>query len=135
MEELMNIDAQSVHDKTQAVLASEKGTKGQERRRYKRRVARWDATLITQSKKVLKGRTRDISERGASIATSENLATNTMVVIQLSSYYEGTCREFRIIGQVKHSAVSKDGFVLGIFFKEACEDTNAFLRKFSEKLI
>lgn len=131
----MKIDAQGLHDKTKTALASEKGTKGQERRKYKRRVARWDATLITQSKKLLKGRTRDVSERGASIATSEKLAANTMVVIQLSSYYEGTRREFRIIGQVKHIAISKDGFVLGIFFREACEDTFSFLRKFSEKLI
>lgn len=135
MEELMNIDAPSEHDKPQTTQASERGKKGQERRKYQRRVARWDASLMTQCKKALKGRTRDVSERGASIATSENISPNTMVVIQISSYYEGTCRDFRIIGQVKHSAMNKDGFVLGIFFKDACEDTFDFLRKFSERLI
>jgi len=101
-----------------------------ERRQHPRRAARWACVLTTQSKQVLTGRTRDVSERGASVSTQDDIKFNTRIILEISAFYNGSKKNFRVIAQVKHSSVTKDGFNLGLYFKDASESTLDFLRKY-----
>jgi len=121
-------------DQTQEITADSL-TEGSERRRFSRRAARWRISLTTMNKDVIHCRTQDVSERGASVDSHVNFRANTKVLLDINTFYNGTKRDFKILAEVKHTSIAKDGFTLGLFFKDASADTFDFFRKYSEGLI
>jgi len=110
-------------------------TDDSERRRYTRRAARWRISLTTMNKDVIHCRTQDVSERGASVDCHVNFRANTKVLLEINSFYNGVKKDFKILAEVKHTSIAKDGFTLGLFFKDASADTFDFFRKYSEGTI
>jgi len=106
-----------------------------ERRRYSRRKARWTTTITTRDKIVVQCRTFDVSEKGASIESPADFRENAVVIVEIVSVYKGVKKTFRILADVKHSAIAKNGFTLGLFFKDASSGTFEFFRKYSEREI
>jgi hypothetical protein len=122
----------AVLDDTQEITAdslTEGG--GRERRQFTRRATSWRATLTTKNKVVVQCKTRDISERGASIASPANVPANTIGILHISAFYNGVKKDFKILAEVKHTSIAKDGFTLGIFFKDASQATFNFFKKYA----
>jgi len=105
---------------------------GAERRRYARRAARWRASITTRNKDVIECRTLDVSERGASIESPADFRHNAVVIVQVTSFSKGKKKNFKILCEVKHTSIAKNGFTLGIFFKDTSEETFNFFRQYSE---
>ena len=108
---------------------------GSERRRYVRRPARWNVVITTHDKYEVQGRTIDVSEKGASIDSPADFRKGALVILAISAFYKGKKREFRVLGEVKHVSIAKNGFTLGMFFKDASEDTFKFFRLYAESRI
>lgn len=108
---------------------------GANRRRYVRRPARWNVIITTHDKYEVDGRTIDVSEKGASIESPADFRIGALVILKVSTFYKGKSREFKVLGEVKHTAIAKNGFTLGMFFKDASADTFKFLRLYAESRI
>ena len=106
-----------------------------ERRKYQRRAARWSATITTKDKTVVQCRTRDVSERGASVSTPYDFNMNAIIILEIHIVYKDVRKTIRALGQVKHSSVAADGFTIGVFIKDAAEPVMNFLRAYSNKLL
>ncbi len=111
------------------------GDEGIERRRYVRRPARWNVLITTHDKYEVHARTIDISEKGASIESPADFRRGALVIISFSVFYKGKTKEFKVLGEVKHTSIAKTGFTLGMFFKDASADTFKFFRLFAESRI
>ncbi len=109
--------------------------RGEERREYRRRPARWPATLLTQDKVLVNGKTRDVSEMGVSITTPVNFIKGALVLIEINIFYKSIKKPIRVRGEVRHSAICSDGFTLGILFKDIAEPVQKFLKKYAEEQI
>tara|TARA_R110002072_G_scaffold47597_3_gene130785 strand:- start:12192 stop:12599 length:408 start_codon:yes stop_codon:yes gene_type:complete len=108
---------------------------GVERRRYVRRPARWNVVITTHDKYEVHARTIDVSEKGASIDSPADFRKGALVILSVSAFYKGKKKEFRVLGEVKHVSIAKNGFTLGMFFKDASADTFKFFRLFAESRI
>ena len=108
---------------------------GIERRRYARRTARWTVVITTHDKYEVHGRTIDVSEKGASIESPADFRKGALVILKIDSFYKGKNRELKVLGEVKNTAIAKNGFTLGMFFKDASEETFKFFRLYSENRI
>ena len=107
---------------------------GAERRQYTRRSAHWRATITTRKKQVVQCKTKDISERGVSLASPVDFKRDALVLLQIHAFYGGKSMEFKILCEIKHTSIAPDGqsFTLGVFIKEAPEKTFAFFKKYAE---
>ncbi len=106
--------------------------KGQERRQYVRRSARWHVTVNTRDKYVIESMTLDISERGASISSPVDIKIGEPILLNIHTFYKGKKVSYKVIGEVKRSSIAKADFTLGIFFKSASEDAFNFFRFYAE---
>lgn len=106
--------------------------KGEERRQFVRRAARWNVTINTRDKYVIETKTIDISEKGASIESPISLAINDLVLLEINAYYNGKKSSFKVIGEVKRTTIAKSGFILGIFIKTASDEAFNFFRFYAE---
>lgn len=106
--------------------------KGEERRQFVRRSARWNVTINTRDKYVIETRTIDISEKGASIESPIAVALGDLILLQIHAYYQGKKSSFKVIGEVKRTTVAKSGFTLGVFFKTASDEAFNFFRFYAE---
>ncbi len=118
-------------DNTQEITADALSG-GAERRQYTRRSAHWRATITTRKKQVVQCKTKDISERGASLASPVDFHNGALILLQLHIFYQGKNMEFKVLGEVKHTCVVPDGFSLGVFIKEAPDVAFAFFKKYAE---
>lgn len=109
--------------------------KEDERRVFPRRAARWSATVTTKNKEVVSCRTRDVSERGASISIPYDFRKNAMVVLEINVVYKSLRKRIKILGQVKHSSIAADGYTVGVLIKDAPEAAQSFLAAYSNKKI
>jgi hypothetical protein len=57
------------------------------------------------------------------------------VIINFSVYYKGKSLSYKVLGEVKRTSIAKTGFTLGMFFKDASEDTFKFFRLYAESRI
>lgn len=105
---------------------------GIERRRYVRRTARWQVVITTHDKYVLRCRTIDISEKGASIESTADFRVGALVILEISAMYKGKLKVFKALGEVKRTSIAKHGFTLGMFIKDASEETFKFFRLYAE---
>lgn len=119
MKETQEITAEALND-------------GAERRQYTRRAAHWRATITTRKKQVVPCKTTDISERGTSLASPVDFKRNALVLLQISAYYNGKNKEFKVLGEIKHTSIAPNGFTLGVFIKEAPDAAFAFFKKYAE---
>ena len=106
--------------------------KGEERRQYVRRAARWNVTINTRDKYVIETKIIDISERGASIESPICIEAGDLILLQIHTFYKGKKGSFKVIGEVKRTTVAKSGFTLGVFFKNASEEAFNFFRFYAE---
>ena len=106
--------------------------KGEERRQYVRRAARWNITINTRDKYVIESKTIDISEKGASIECPISIAIGDLVLVQVHAYYKGKKSSFKVICEVKRTTMAKSGFTLGLFFKSASDEAFNFFRFYAE---
>ena len=106
--------------------------KGEDRRQFVRRAARWNVTINTRDKYVIESRTIDISEKGASIESPIAVELGDLILLQVHAYYQGKKSSFKMIGEVKRTTVAKSGFTLGVFFKTASEEAFNFFRFYAE---
>jgi len=106
-----------------------------ERRQFKRRAARWPAIFTTLDKRIIHGKTQDVSERGASISSPQNLQPGTVVVLQIQSFYDGIKRPLKIVAEVKRGSMNSDSFTLGVYFKDLSKGSLTFLKQYSENTI
>tara|TARA_R110001592_G_scaffold104699_1_gene294583 strand:- start:91 stop:498 length:408 start_codon:yes stop_codon:yes gene_type:complete len=113
-------------------LANDKGI---ERRRFVRRAARWNVIITTHDKYEVHGKTIDVSEKGASIDSPADIRIGALVIVKFNVFYKGKSKELKLLGEVKHTSISKNGFTLGTFFKDASEETFTFFRLFAESRI
>ena len=113
-------------------LTAELLTDGAERRVYTRRPATWRATITTRKKQVISCKTRDISERGISLASPVDFRRDALVLLEISAFYNGKKKEFKVLGEMKHTSIAPDGFTLGVFIKDAPDATFAFFKKYAE---
>lgn len=102
-----------------------------ERREFARRAARWSAKITTQKREVVHCRTRDVSERGASIVSPYDFNMRAQILVEITITYKGLRKQIRALGEVRHSSIASDGFTIGILFKDAPDATTAFLRKYA----
>ncbi len=102
-----------------------------ERREFARRAARWAAKITTQKREVVQCRTRDVSERGASIVSPYDFNMRAQILVEITITYKGLRKQIRALGEVRHSSMASDGFTIGILFKETSDATTAFLRKYA----
>lgn len=126
-----------VMDSTQELCENSIGGEVQpdERRKFDRRAARWYATVTTKDKTVVQCKTRDVSEKGASIVIPYNFNMNAMVILEIHVVYKELDKKIRVLGQVRHSSVASDGYTIGILIKDASEVTTNFLRAYANKQI
>ena len=103
-----------------------------EKRRYTRRAAVWRASITTRSKQVVECKLKDVSERGASIASPVDFKKNALVMLQISAYYNGKTKPLKVLGEIKHTSIAPNGFTLGVYIKDAADSTFAFLKKYAE---
>ncbi len=106
-----------------------------ERRRFARRPARWNTVVTTRKKEVLHCKTRDVSERGTSICSPYDFNMHATIRVDIEVYYKGMKKSLSALGEVRHSAVAADGFIIGIYFKDATETTIRFLRSYANSRI
>lgn len=118
-------------DNTQEITA-EALNDGPERRQYTRRSAHWRVTITTRKKQIIQCKTKDISERGASLASPVDFRKDALVLLQIHAFYQGKSMEFKVLGEIKHTTVAPDGFSLGVFIKEAPDVAYAFFKKYAE---
>ena len=109
--------------------------KTSERRMYARRNARWASVITTRDKRMIQCRALDVSERGASISSPVDFKANALFVLEMSVRYKGIQKKLRILSEVKRSAIAKEGFTLGLYFKDASETAFDFLKKYSNSQI
>ncbi len=122
-------------DNTQEITDANEEVRGDERRQYPRRAARWSAKITTRNKEVVHCRTRDVSERGASIATPYDFNMHAVIVLEIQVTYKEIRKTLRMLAEVRHRAITKDGFLIGVYFRDATAATIAFLKKYSNKVI
>lgn len=122
-------------DNTSEITADSVNIKPDERRQYCRRAARWMVTLMTREQTAVSCRTRDVSERGVSIASPYDFAAGTRVVVEISISYKTIRKPIRVIGEVRHSSIASTGFTLGILFKDITAPAQDFLKKYAEETI
>jgi hypothetical protein len=127
--------ASQLKQTTEITADSLTSNNGIERRRYVRRPARWNVVITTHDKYEVDGRTIDVSEKGASIESPADFRKGALVIIKVSVFYKGKSRELKVLGEVKHTAIAKDGFTLGMFFKDASAETFKFFRLYAESRI
>ena len=108
---------------------------GAERRRYVRRSARWNVVITTRDKYEVHGWTIDVSEKGASIDSPADFRKGALVILTFGIFYKGKKLEYKVLGEVKHVSIAKNGYTLGMFFKDASEDTFKFFRLYAESRI
>jgi hypothetical protein len=120
-------------ENTQELTAEALGG-GAERRQYTRRSAHWRVTITTRKKQVVQCKTKDISERGVSIASPVDFKRDALVLIEIHAYYGGKNMEFKVLGEIKHTSIAPDGrsYSLGVFIKDAPDKAFAFFKKFAE---
>jgi hypothetical protein len=106
-----------------------------ERRQFRRRLARWPSTLITQDKTVVHGRTLNVSELGALIASPYDFRIGALVVIEITIMYKSIRKPFRVRAEIRHSSIASDGFSLGVLFREISDVSRDFLKKYAEEKI
>ena len=106
-----------------------------DRRNYIRRAARWPSAISTRDKTIIQCRSVDVSERGASISSPVDFNINTLFVLEINIRYKGLQKKLRILSEVKRSSIAKNGFTLGLYFKDANETAFDFLRKYSSNQI
>ncbi|MDX1452516.1 MAG: PilZ domain-containing protein [Oleiphilaceae bacterium] len=102
-----------------------------ERREFARRAARWAAKITTTKHEVVHCRTRDVSERGASVVSPYDFNMRAQILVEITITYKGLRKQIRAVGEVRHSSITSDGFAIGILFKEAPASTITFLRKYA----
>lgn len=123
-------------NKTAEITADSLANKeGIERRRYARRTARWNVVITTHDKYEVHGRTIDVSEKGASIESPADFRIGALVIMKFSIFYKGKKLEHKALGEVKRTSIAKTGFTLGMFLKDAPEDTFKFFRLYAESRI
>ena len=127
--------ASQLKQTTEITADSLSGNEGIERRRFVRRPARWNVVITTHDKYEIQGRTIDVSEKGASIESPADFRKGALVILTISSFYNGKKIAFRILSEVKHISIAKNGFTLGMFFKDASADTFKFFRLYAESRI
>tara|TARA_R110002167_G_scaffold10666_4_gene48375 strand:- start:2344 stop:2751 length:408 start_codon:yes stop_codon:yes gene_type:complete len=127
--------ASQLKQTTEITADSLTSKEGIERRRFVRRPARWNVVITTHDKYEVDGRTIDISEKGASIGSPADFRQGALVILKISVFYNGKSRELKVLGEVKHTAIAKDGFTLGMFFKDASAETFKFFRLYAESRI
>ncbi len=127
--------ASQLKQTTEITADSLSNNAGIERRRYVRRPARWNVIITTHDKYEVQGRTIDISEKGASIESPADFRIGALVIINFSVYYKGKSLSYKVLGEVKRTSIAKTGFTLGMFFKDASEDTFKFFRLYAESRI
>jgi hypothetical protein len=128
-----NASVASQLDQTAEITVDSLSTiKGEERRQFVRRAARWNVTINTRDKYVIETKTIDISERGASIECPLSAQVGDLVLLQIYPFYKGKKASFKVIGEVKRTTVAKSGFTLGIYFKTASDDAFNFFRFYAE---
>jgi hypothetical protein len=108
---------------------------GIERRRFVRRSARWNVVITTHDKYEVQGRTIDVSEKGASLESPADFRKGALVILNISTFYKGKKIAFRVLSEVKHVSIAKNGFTLGMFFKDASADTFKFFRLYAESRV
>lgn len=115
-------------------LTADAFSDGSERRQYTRRSAFWRATITTRKKQVVECKTKDISERGTSIASPVDFKRDALVLLQIHVYYSGKNMEFKVLGEIKHTSIAPDGrsYTLGVFIKDAPDKAFAFFKKYAE---
>ena len=106
--------------------------KGEERRQYVRRAARWNVTINTRDKYVIETKIIDISERGASIECPLCIEAGDLILLQIHTFYKGKKVSYKVIGEVKRTTVAKAGFTLGVYSKNASEKAFNFFRFYAE---
>lgn len=122
-------------DNTEEITSDCAPLKPDERREYPRRAARWAATMLTQDKSLVHGRSLNVSERGASLASPCNFAIGTMLILELQIIYKSLRKSIRLMGEVRHTSIAGTGFTIGILFKEISDPAQDFLKKYAEERI
>lgn len=124
--------ASQLKQTTEITADSLSSNDGIERRRFVRRSARWNVVITTHDKYEIHGRTIDVSEKGASIESPADFRIGALVIIKFSIFYKGKKFEYKVLSEVKRTSMAKTGFTLGMFLKDASEDTFKFFRLYAE---
>jgi hypothetical protein len=121
-------------------LANEKifiqgGSVDSNRRIHSRREAHWPAQVTLKNQQFIQCMTKDFSEIGLALKSPVNLQERTLVKVEIKAFYKGRNRQISIIGVVKHSLLTADGFAVGIQIKHCAKDCSAFMMDFSNHQI
>lgn len=127
--------ASQLKQTTEITADSLSNENGIERRRFVRRSARWNVIITTHDKYEIQARSIDVSEKGASIESPVDFRIGALVILNFSVFYKGKKLEYKILGEVKRTSIAKTGFTLGMFFKDASEETFKFFRLYAEARI
>ena len=106
-----------------------------ERRKFSRRAARWSSVITTRDKRMIQCRSLDVSERGVSLSSPIDFKSKTLFVLEMTAVYKGKKTQMRFLSEVRHTSIAKDGFTLGLYFKDATETAFEFLKQYANKTI
>ena len=101
------------------------------RRSQPRREVRWPALITFKNQQTLQCTTKDISEVGLGLKTTVDIKENTLIHVKISVFFKGRTREINMIGLVKHSRMTTDGFIIGMHIKSCPKNASEFITKFS----
>lgn len=124
-----------VDDTAEITENSFEAVKPSERRQFSRRGARWPCTITTHDKIIIKCSSLDVSERGASVFCPVNFKIGAIFVFELNVRYKGLHKSLRMLSEVKRTSISKDGFTLGLYIKDANEQVFNFLNKYANNQV
>lgn len=101
------------------------------RRLHPRREARWPAEVSIRGQATLQCVTKDFSEVGISLKSSVKIPEQSLVSIELQTFYKGRNRDYSILGVVRHSLLAANGFVVGIQIKQCSDNCSEFIKKYA----
>lgn len=101
------------------------------RRSHPRREARWPATVKLRNGQSLQCTTKDFCDTGISLMLPIKIPDQSVVSVDVQTFYKGRNRNFSIEGVVRHSLLAANGFIVGIHITQCSKACSEFIAKYS----
>lgn len=102
----------------------------QEKRKSARKKVAWRVTIRTTDKKVLVGRTENVSPNGALVTLDICLKMDALVFVEIDAFHNNNKLLLQAIGIVRGSTLTSKGYNNNLFFKTPTETTTIFLKSY-----
>jgi len=105
------------------------------RRIHTRREAHWPTLVTLKNQQSVECMTKDLSETGLALKSPVSLKEQSLVKLDIKAFHKGRTQELTVLGVVKHSLLTADGFTVGIQMKSCSKSCGEFMLKFLKHAI